>query len=125
MSSAARPSRPCAKLMEFVLATIQRQRLLAPLPFGVAGVLGSVTETLNKLLLGLLPAEFVFTARSGRIAATRQSRVGKGQRRRAAPWPASASTPESIEEIVPTYLYRYPQDRPIRRPARGLRPFSL
>jgi len=49
------------KIMEFVLATIQRKRILAPMPFNIAESLGSVTEKLNTLLLGLLPADFVFT----------------------------------------------------------------
>ena len=31
------------ELLEFTLATIQRHRALAPLPFGAASVLGSVT----------------------------------------------------------------------------------
>lgn len=94
------------ELMEFTLATIQRHRALAPLPFGAAALLGSVIETLNKLLLGLLPAEFVFTADqvellkhdnlvSEQASAEKRTLAGLG------------IAPESIEAIVPTYLYRF------------------
>lgn len=93
-------------VLEFTLATIHRRRALAPLPFGAAAALGSVIETLNKLLLGLLPAEFVFTA--DQVELLKKDNVVSEQ--------ASADgrtlaglgiAPESIEAIVPTYLYRY------------------
>jgi NADH dehydrogenase len=94
------------KIMEFVLATIQRKRILAPMPFNIAESLGSVTEKLNTLLLGLLPADFVFTRDqvellrhdnvvSAKAVAEGRTLAGLGL------------TPESVENIVPTYLYRY------------------
>jgi NADH dehydrogenase len=94
------------KIMEFVLATIQRKRILAPMPFNIAESLGSVTEKINTLLLGLLPADFVFTRDqvellrhdnvvSGKAVAEGRTLAGLGL------------TPESVENIVPTYLYRY------------------
>ncbi|WP_298353553.1 complex I NDUFA9 subunit family protein [Rhodoblastus sp.] len=98
--------RTMKELLDYVLATIHRRRLLAPLPFSVAAPLGSVTETVNKLLLGLLPREFVFTADqvellkhdnvvSAEAVAEGRTLAGLG------------ITPESIEAIVPTYLYRF------------------
>ncbi len=98
--------RTMKELLEYVLATIHRRRLLAPLPFSVAAPLGSVTETVNKFLLGLLPREFVFTADqvellkhdnvvSAEAVAEGRTLAGLG------------ITPESIEAIVPTYLYRF------------------
>jgi len=94
------------ELMEFTLATIQRHRLLAPLPFGAASVLGSVTETLNKLLLGLLPAEFVFTADQVELLRHDNlvSKQASAEKRTLA---GLGIAPESIEAIVPTYLYRF------------------
>jgi NADH dehydrogenase len=94
------------EIMEFVLATIQRKRILAPMPFNIAETLGSVTEKLNTLLLGLLPADFVFTRDqvellrhdnvvSAKAVAEGRTLAGLGL------------TPESVENIVPTYLYRY------------------
>ena len=98
--------RTMREIMEFVLATTHRKRLLASLPFEIAGVLGSVTETLNKLLLGLIPAEFAFTRDqvellkhdnvvSDKTVAEGRTLAGLGL------------TAESIEAIVPAYLYRF------------------
>jgi NADH dehydrogenase len=94
------------EIMEFVLATVQRERILAPMPFNIAETLGSVTEKVNKLLLGLLPADFVFTRDqvellrhdnvvSAKAVAEGRTLAGLGL------------SPESVENIVPTYLYRY------------------
>ncbi len=98
--------RTMKELLDYVLATIQRRRLLAPLPFSVAAPLGSVISAVNKLLLGLLPEEFVFTADqvellkhdnvvSAEAAAQGRTLSGLG------------IAPESFEAIVPTYLYRF------------------
>ncbi len=98
--------RTLREIMEFVLATTHRKRVLAPLPWGIAAMLGGVTETLNKLLLGLIPAEFAFTRDqvellkhdnvvSEKAAAEGRTLAGLGL------------TPESIEAIVPSYLYRF------------------
>jgi NADH dehydrogenase len=98
--------RTMKELLDYVLETIHRRRLLLPLPFSVAAPLGSVTETVNKLLLGLLPQEFVFTADqvellkhdnivSAEAVAQGRTLAGLG------------IAPESIEAIVPTYLYRF------------------
>ena len=94
------------ELLEFTLATIQRHRALAPLPFGAAALLGSVTETLNKLLLGLLPAEFVFTA--DQVELLKHDNVVSEQAIAERPHPRRPRhAPELIEAIVPTYLYRF------------------
>jgi NADH dehydrogenase len=94
------------EIIEFVLATIQRERILAPLPFGIAGTLGSVTETVNKLLLGLLPAEFAFTRDQVELLrhdnVVSEKAVAEGRT-----LAGLGLTPESAENIVPTYLYRY------------------
>ena len=95
------------EILEFVLATIHRQRALGDLPFGVAGTLGAITETVNKLLLGLLPAEYRLYPRPGRTAASRQCRLGKAASDEGRTLAGLGLTPESIENIVPTYLYRY------------------
>jgi NADH dehydrogenase len=94
------------ELVEFTLQTVHRRRFLASLPFPAAAALGGVLETVNKLLLGVLPAEFVFTADqvellkhdnvvSEKAAAEGRTLVGLG------------ITPESFETIVPAYLYRF------------------
>ncbi len=94
------------ELLEFVLATIQRRRVLAPLPFGAAAALGSVTETVNKLLLGLLPSEFVFTA--DQVELLKHDNIVSEQAKAEGRTLAGLGvTPESHEAIVPSYLYRF------------------
>jgi NADH dehydrogenase len=94
------------ELLEFTLATIHRRRLLAPLPFGPAAALGSMTETLNKLLLGILPAEFVFTA--DQVELLKHDNVVSEQAGIEGRTLAGLGiAPQSIEAIVPTYLYRF------------------
>jgi uncharacterized protein YbjT (DUF2867 family) len=94
------------EIMEFVLATIHRERPLVALPFGIAGTIGGVTETLNKLLLGLIPTEFSVTRdqvellRADNIVS--QQAIAEGRT-----LAGLGLTPESVESIVPTYLYRY------------------
>jgi NADH dehydrogenase len=94
------------EIMEFVLATTHRKAFLAPLPFGLAGNIGAVVETLNRLLLGLLPQELVFTA--DQVELLRQDNIVSAQAVAEGRTLAGLGlTPESVEAIVPTYLYRY------------------
>ena len=98
--------RSMREIFEYVLATTQRKRLLASLPFGVAGPLGSWIAMWNKVLLGLIPAEFALTRDqvdllksdnvvSAQAAAEGRTLAGLG------------IAAESIESIVPAYLYRF------------------
>jgi NADH dehydrogenase len=65
-----------------------------------------VISTLNKLLLGLLPDEFVFTAdqvellKHDNLVTEQASAEGRTLA-------GLGIMPESIESIVPTYLYRF------------------
>ncbi len=94
------------EIFEFVLATIHRQRPLASLPFGVAGTIGAITETLNKLLLGLIPAEFSITRDQVELLrrdnVVSQKAIAEGRT-----LAGLGLTPESVEAVVPAYLYRY------------------
>lgn len=98
------------QLLEFTLETIGRKRLLIPVPWTVAKILGSVLGILNNDFvrmssLGLLPkapltadqVELLKTDNVVSEAATREGRdlVGLG------------ITGQSIQGIVPSYLYRY------------------
>lgn len=98
--------RTMRELLEYVLATIQRRRLLAPLPFAVAAALGSMISTVNKLLLGFLPDEFVFTADQVELL-KRDNIVSEEAIAQGRTLAGLGITPQSIEAIVPTYLYRY------------------
>ena len=94
------------EIFEFVLATTHRARPLVALPFGVAGAIGAVSETLNKWLLGLIPAEFSVTRdqvellRHDNIVSEKAIAEGRTLA-------GLGLTPESVEAIVPAYLYRY------------------
>ncbi len=98
--------RTMRELLEYVLATIRRRRLLAPLPFAVAAPLGAMTSTVDKLLFGLLPEEFVFTADQVELLkhdnVVSEKAVSEGRT-----LGGLGIAPESIEAIVPTYLYRF------------------
>ena len=98
--------RTMKELLDYVLATIHRRRLLAPLPFSVAAPLGSVAETVNRLLLGLLPREFVFTADQVELL-KRDNVVSAEAVAEGRTLAGLGIMPESIEAIVPTYLYRF------------------
>jgi uncharacterized protein YbjT (DUF2867 family) len=98
--------RTMKELLDYVLATIQRRRLLTPLPFAAAAALGSMTSTVNKLLLGLLPEEFVFTADQVELL-KRDNVVSEEAVAQGRTLAGLGITPEAIEAIVPTYLYRF------------------
>jgi uncharacterized protein YbjT (DUF2867 family) len=85
------------QLMEFVLATIERKRLLVPVPFFAARMQASLLQFMPKPLLtpdqvALLRSDNVV---SDRAVADRRTLPGIG------------IEPESIEAIVPSYLWRF------------------
>jgi NADH dehydrogenase len=84
------------QLMEMMLAEIARRRLLVPVPFPIAGVLGS----LGDLVSGVLPPPIT----SDQVALLKTDNVVSGQ------YPGLAElgiTPTTLEAVLPTYLYRY------------------
>lgn len=93
-------------IMEFILESTERKRLLLSIPFGPAKLIGLLTETAAKLSLGLLPETFVLTPdqvellRSDNVV----SRQALAEGRTLA---ALGIVPESFETLVPTYLVRY------------------
>jgi NADH dehydrogenase len=94
------------EIFEFVLATTHRERALVTLPFGVAGVIGAVSETASKLLLGLMPPEMGVTRdqvellRHDNIVSEKAIAEGRTLA-------GLGLTPESVEAVVPAYLYRF------------------
>ncbi|MFO1150092.1 MAG: complex I NDUFA9 subunit family protein [Alsobacter sp.] len=93
-------------LMEYVLEVTGRRRLLVPLPFGVARLQAGVLEALKYATFGLLPEEFLLTRDQVTLleqdnvvsaAATAEGRTLEG----------IGIAPESIESVVPSYLYRF------------------
>jgi uncharacterized protein YbjT (DUF2867 family) len=85
------------QLMEMVLAETGRRRILAPIPFPVAGLLGAAGD----LVAGLLPPPIT----SDQVELLKTDNVVSGA------YPGLADlgvlTPTTLEAVLPTYLYRY------------------
>ena len=93
------------ELMEFVLATIERRRLLVPLPFGLAKLQAAVFELVSKLPLRvlskpLLTRDQVELLRYDNVVSEAAHRDGRTLQ-------GLGIAPRSIEGIVPTYLWRF------------------
>lgn len=84
------------QLMEMMLAETGRRRLLAPVPFPIAGALGAVGD----LVAGILPPPVT----SDQVELLKTDNVVSGA------YPGLADlglTPTTLEAVLPTYLYRY------------------
>jgi NADH dehydrogenase len=85
------------ELMQFVLATIERRRLLVPIPFALAKLQASVLQLMPKPLLTpdqveLLRSDVVVSDAAKREARTLQ---------------ALGIDPIAMEVVVPSYLWRF------------------
>jgi uncharacterized protein YbjT (DUF2867 family) len=85
------------ELMQFVLSTIERRRLLVPVPFPLMKLQASLLQFLPKP--PITPDQVELLKRDNVVseAAKRDSRTLEGL----------GITPEPIEAIVPTYLWRF------------------
>ena len=85
------------QLMQFTLDTINRSRLLLPLPWSIAKVQAAILGVLPKPLLTLDQVEML----------RHDNVVGEEARREQRTLEGLGLTPQGIEGIVPGYLYRY------------------
>lgn len=85
------------ELMEFVLATVERRRLLVPLPFGLARFKASFLQFLPKPPLTPDQVEGLKYDNVVSEDAIREGRTLAGL----------GVTPQTIASIVPTYLWRF------------------
>jgi uncharacterized protein YbjT (DUF2867 family) len=85
------------ELMEYVLATIERKRMLLPLPFGLAKLQAQFLQFMPKPLLTPDQVELLKTDNVVSEAATRDGRTLEGL----------GLTPTAIESVVPSYLWRF------------------
>jgi uncharacterized protein YbjT (DUF2867 family) len=85
------------ELMEFVLATVERRRLLLPLPFGIARLQAAVLELLPKPPLTRDQVELLRTDNVVSDAARNEGRTLAGL----------GIAPRSVAAIVPAYLWRF------------------
>ena len=85
------------EILEFILAETNRQRALIPIPFPLAEIQGRILGLLPK---PLLTRDQVLMLKSDNVvseAAVREGRTLEGL----------GITPDSVEAVVPTYLYRF------------------
>ena len=94
------------ELMQFVLATVDRRRLLLPIPFWAAKLIGQFLQFLPSPLLTPDQVELLKQDNVVSESALREERTLKGLRIK----------PRSIEVIVPSYLWRYRKAGQFRRP---------
>jgi uncharacterized protein YbjT (DUF2867 family) len=85
------------ELMEYILATIQRRRLLVPLPFGVARLAAAILQLSPKPLLTRDQVEQLRTDNVVSEAALREGRT----------LDALGIDPVAMEAVVPSYLWRF------------------
>lgn len=85
------------ELLEFVLSTIGRHRLLLPIPFWQAKLIGSVLQLLPGPLLTVDQVELL----------QRDNVVSEAAKREGRTLEALGIRPRSVPAIVPTYLERF------------------
>jgi uncharacterized protein YbjT (DUF2867 family) len=85
------------ELMQFTLDTIQRKRVLLPLPWGVAKFMGSI--------LGLMPSP-ILTADQVELLKV-DNVVSATAKAHGLTLQGLGITPRAMETVVPEYLYRY------------------
>jgi NADH dehydrogenase len=85
------------QLMEYVLATTERRRLLVPVPFGLASFQAAFLGLLPKPPLTRDQVEMLRTDNVVSEAAAREGRTFQGL----------GVEPNAIEAIVPSYLWRF------------------
>ncbi len=85
------------QVLQFILKTIQRKRLLLPLPFGFASLLGAVAGLLPKPFITMDQVELLKSDNVVSEAAEKQGRTLQGL----------GVVARSVEAIVPAYLYRF------------------
>src|SRR5215469_6260804 len=93
------------ELMQFVLTTIERRRLLVPLPFGVAKLQAAGFELVSKLPLRFLSKPLL--TRDQVELLRYDNVVSEAARRDGRTFEGLGITPQSVAAIVPTYLWRF------------------
>jgi NADH dehydrogenase len=87
------------ELMELTLAEIQKTRLLLPLPWWMASLIGALSEIPGKLLpiAPVLTADQVILLKTDSVPAPGAPGLKE----------LGVEAPTAVEGILPTYLYRY------------------
>jgi uncharacterized protein YbjT (DUF2867 family) len=98
-------------VLEYITATIQRPRLLAPLPFPVAGAIGAAGEMAAALpfVQAPLTRDQVEMLKSDNVVGAGGEGLGTIA--------DFGIAPATVESIVPSYLYRYRKGGQFAQPA--------
>lgn len=89
------------EVMEFILTTIRRKRILVPLPFPVASLMG-----LGGEISGMLPFVEPFLTRD-QVKLLKQDNIVGISGEEVGTLADLGIEPETVEAVVPEYLYRY------------------
>jgi uncharacterized protein YbjT (DUF2867 family) len=84
-------------ILQYILATVQRKRLLLPLPFGIASLVGAVAGVLPK---PFLTSDQVESLKTDNVVSTRAESDGRTLQ-------GLGLTARSVASVVPSYLYRF------------------
>ena len=94
------------EIVEEVCKVTGRKRLLAPLPFPLARIMGSVLQVVDSLTLGLIPDELVMTRdqvtllESDNVVSAEAKAEGRD-------FAGLGLAPTSSEAVVSSYLWRF------------------
>jgi uncharacterized protein YbjT (DUF2867 family) len=94
------------ELMEFILKTIQRRRMLVPLPWSIARLQAAVLQLLPSPLLTMDQVELL---KSDNVVSEAAAKAGLTL-------PGLGIAPQAIEAIVPGYLVRFRRAGQFTRP---------
>lgn len=95
-----------AELIDYVLTFTQRKRRVAKLSFGTGKLVAAVTQFFTTISLGLFPKLLRMTGDQVELL-KRDNVVGEAAKAEGRTLEGLGVKPQSIEAIVPTYLYRY------------------
>ena len=93
-------------LLHFIMQTIDHHPMLVPLPFKIARFQAGLMEFAKYASFGLLPEEFLMT-RDQVTLLEHDNIVSEKAHIEGRTLQSLGMTPESIEAIVPTYLWRF------------------
>jgi uncharacterized protein YbjT (DUF2867 family) len=85
------------QILQFILKTTQRKRVLLPIPFGVASIMGAVAGLLPNPALTMDQVELLKADNLVDAQANKEGRTLEGL----------GITARTVEAIVPSYLYRF------------------
>ncbi len=104
--------------MQIMLEVIRRRRLIVNIPFFAARIIGSVSDFVQSVSLGLIPAQIT----ADQVRSLRHDNVMTGGTKSLADLDIS---PTAVEAVLPDYLWRFRpsgQYAAIKESAQNLRP---